>query len=257
MFVRAYIFFIIFLLISQATAASVKASTNSTKCGQGTARCCEEDSSAAGDVNDEECQSYSEPCASGYTAACCYTVSSMYLLQTERNPKVAENTTIAQMKHKTTFPVNFGQSVHPPTATGANLKMGWTLEKRLARPSNTIIAHKCIVTALGHASHPWILNSKISEFRMITAGALSRVARPTFFGSHYFREQSINRRSPFKLCRQCGATQAPSPQNTFYIGHIFRKARSNPRYSHSHPVLVRGEDGHVGIHHDSLIGLNS
>ncbi|KAG1741288.1 hypothetical protein EDB19DRAFT_1705160, partial [Suillus lakei] len=92
MFVRAFTVSVILLLVSQA---SVKASTNSTDCGQGTARCCEEvrginewrntlvltcvgkDSSDLGEVNDEQCQSYSNPCASGYIAACCYTISSV------------------------------------------------------------------------------------------------------------------------------------------------------------------------------------
>ncbi|KAG2120007.1 hypothetical protein BD769DRAFT_1025905 [Suillus cothurnatus] len=74
MFVCASVVFPFLLLVSQA---SVKASSNSTNCGQGTARCCEEDSSQPGSVNDEQCQSYSEPCASGYMPACCYTISSM------------------------------------------------------------------------------------------------------------------------------------------------------------------------------------
>ncbi|KAG2038288.1 hypothetical protein BDR03DRAFT_311890 [Suillus americanus] len=74
MFVRAFIFFAILLLVSQAC---VKASTNSTDCGQGTARCCEENSSELGSVDDERCQGYSEPCANGYLVVCCYTVSSM------------------------------------------------------------------------------------------------------------------------------------------------------------------------------------
>ncbi|KAG1772850.1 hypothetical protein EV702DRAFT_1132680 [Suillus placidus] len=76
MFTRASVVFAILLLVSQA---SVKATTNSTgNCGQGTARCCEKDSSAAGNVNDEQCQSYSEPCAtSGYIAACCYTITAV------------------------------------------------------------------------------------------------------------------------------------------------------------------------------------
>ncbi|KAG2753908.1 hypothetical protein P692DRAFT_20771565 [Suillus brevipes Sb2] len=83
MFTRASVISAILLLISQA---SVKASTNSTDCVGGTALCCEEDSSDLGNVNDEDCQSYSEPCASGYIAACCYTVSSIdyyYCNQTE------------------------------------------------------------------------------------------------------------------------------------------------------------------------------
>ncbi|KAG1860067.1 hypothetical protein F4604DRAFT_1145429 [Suillus subluteus] len=74
MFVRASIVFAILLLVLQA---SVKASTNSTNCGQGTALCCEEDTSEPGSVNDEECRTYSEPCESGYLAACCYTVTSI------------------------------------------------------------------------------------------------------------------------------------------------------------------------------------
>ncbi|KAG2368322.1 hypothetical protein BDR07DRAFT_1391084 [Suillus spraguei] len=72
MFVRLSIVFAILLFVSQVSA---KASTNSINCGSGTALCCEEDSSQLGNVNDEECQSYSQPCASGYIAACCYTVS--------------------------------------------------------------------------------------------------------------------------------------------------------------------------------------
>jgi hypothetical protein len=89
MFVRASMIFAILFIISQAR---VKASTS---CGDGTARCCEEvrsinkrrdtfaltrvvkDSSQPGSVNDEECQSYSEPCNSGYLASCCYIVSPM------------------------------------------------------------------------------------------------------------------------------------------------------------------------------------
>ncbi|KAG2038277.1 hypothetical protein BDR03DRAFT_1009973 [Suillus americanus] len=74
MFVRASIVFAILLLVSQA---SVKASTNSTDCGQGTARCCEEDPSEMDSVDDEQCQSYSEPCASGYVPVCCYIISSI------------------------------------------------------------------------------------------------------------------------------------------------------------------------------------
>ncbi|KAG2078808.1 hypothetical protein BDR04DRAFT_1085727 [Suillus decipiens] len=72
MFVRLFIVFAILLLVSQVSA---EASTNSIDCGPGTARCCEEDSSQPGNVNDEECQSYSQPCASNYVAACCYTIS--------------------------------------------------------------------------------------------------------------------------------------------------------------------------------------
>jgi hypothetical protein len=92
MFIRTFIGFAILLLVSQA---SVGASTNPTNCGEGTARCCEEvrsvdnqrdifaltcvvkDSSRPGSVNDEQCQSYSVPCASGYMPACCYIVSSV------------------------------------------------------------------------------------------------------------------------------------------------------------------------------------
>jgi hypothetical protein len=90
MFIRASIGFAILFLVSQA---SVRASTNSTSCGQGTARCCEEvrsvdnqrdtfaltcvvqDSYEPGSINDEQCQSYSEPCSSGYMPACCYITS--------------------------------------------------------------------------------------------------------------------------------------------------------------------------------------
>ncbi|KAG1776100.1 hypothetical protein EV702DRAFT_1269134 [Suillus placidus] len=76
MFIRASVVFAILLLVSQAT---VKATTNLTgNCGQGTARCCETDSSDPGNVNDEQCKSYSEPCASGYVAACCYTIYAVH-----------------------------------------------------------------------------------------------------------------------------------------------------------------------------------
>lgn len=34
----------------------------------------QKESSELGNVNDEECQSYSDPCPSGYLASCCYTV---------------------------------------------------------------------------------------------------------------------------------------------------------------------------------------
>ncbi|KAG2124964.1 hypothetical protein BD769DRAFT_856281 [Suillus cothurnatus] len=81
MFIRAFIGFAILLLVSQA---SVGASTNPTNCGEGTARCCEEDSSQPGSVNDEQCQSYSEPCASGYMPACCYIVSSVQYYYCEK-----------------------------------------------------------------------------------------------------------------------------------------------------------------------------
>lgn len=75
MFVRVFLVSVILLLISQV---SVKASTDSTQCGEGTARCCQEESSELGNVNDEECQSYSDPCPSGYLASCCYTVPNVY-----------------------------------------------------------------------------------------------------------------------------------------------------------------------------------
>jgi hypothetical protein len=92
MFVRASVVFAILLLVS---LASVKASTNSTDCGQGTALCCAvvrsisewrntfaltcviKDSSDLDDVDDEQCESYSEPCATGYLAVCCYAISSV------------------------------------------------------------------------------------------------------------------------------------------------------------------------------------
>ncbi|KAG1840922.1 hypothetical protein DFJ58DRAFT_916601 [Suillus subalutaceus] len=77
MFARVFLLSVILLLllVSQAT---VKASTSSTECDGGIARCCEEDSSQWGNVNDEECRSYSEPCESGYLASCCYTISAIH-----------------------------------------------------------------------------------------------------------------------------------------------------------------------------------
>ncbi|KAG1805924.1 hypothetical protein EV424DRAFT_256671 [Suillus variegatus] len=74
MFVRVFLFSAILLLCLQA---SVNASNDSTDCGSGTIRCCQEDPSQPGNVNDEECQSYAETCASGYLAACCYTVPNL------------------------------------------------------------------------------------------------------------------------------------------------------------------------------------
>ncbi|KAG2119999.1 hypothetical protein BD769DRAFT_1025597 [Suillus cothurnatus] len=81
MFIRTFIGFAILLLVSQA---SVGASTSPANCGEGTARCCEEDSSQPGSVNDEQCQSYSEPCATGYMPACCYIVSSVQYYYCEK-----------------------------------------------------------------------------------------------------------------------------------------------------------------------------
>ncbi|KAG2108303.1 hypothetical protein BD769DRAFT_1392750 [Suillus cothurnatus] len=75
MFVRVFLFSIILLLVSQAC---VRASTNSSQCSSGTARCCEEDSSQPGKVNDEECRDYSEPCESGYLTSCCYIVPNIH-----------------------------------------------------------------------------------------------------------------------------------------------------------------------------------
>lgn len=72
MFIPAFMGFSLFLLVSQAS--SVKAATN-TMCGQGVALCCEKDPSAIGQVNDEACQSYSDPCADGYVPSCCNTES--------------------------------------------------------------------------------------------------------------------------------------------------------------------------------------
>ncbi|KAG2337087.1 hypothetical protein BDR05DRAFT_970616 [Suillus weaverae] len=54
-------------------------SSNSTSCGNGQARCClQKDSSNPGYVNDEQCQSYSGNCSSGYVSSCCYTVTDYY-----------------------------------------------------------------------------------------------------------------------------------------------------------------------------------
>ncbi|KIK40990.1 hypothetical protein CY34DRAFT_237300 [Suillus luteus UH-Slu-Lm8-n1] len=83
MFVRAFVIFAILLLISQA---SVKAATNSTDCSGGTALCCAVDSSDLDDVNDEQCDSFSDPCETGYIAVCCYAIASVdyyYCNQTE------------------------------------------------------------------------------------------------------------------------------------------------------------------------------
>ncbi|KAG1817659.1 uncharacterized protein BJ212DRAFT_1349959 [Suillus subaureus] len=80
MFARILTISVIFLLISQAyvMAAVIRSSSNSTSCGDGEARCCKEDSSDPGYVNDEQCESYSENCTSGYVASCCYTVTDYY-----------------------------------------------------------------------------------------------------------------------------------------------------------------------------------
>ncbi|KAG2753910.1 hypothetical protein P692DRAFT_20721927 [Suillus brevipes Sb2] len=93
MFVRAFVIFAILRLISQA---SVKAATNSTDCSGGTALCCAvvrsfnewrnifaltciiKDSSDLDDVNDEQCDSFSDPCETGYIAVCCYAIYSDY-----------------------------------------------------------------------------------------------------------------------------------------------------------------------------------
>ncbi|KAG1772849.1 hypothetical protein EV702DRAFT_1132665 [Suillus placidus] len=80
MFVRIFTISVIFLLLSQANvmAAVIMTSSNSTSCGNGQARCCKEDSSNPGYVNDEECQSYSGNCSSGYISSCCYTITDYY-----------------------------------------------------------------------------------------------------------------------------------------------------------------------------------
>ncbi|KAG2141425.1 uncharacterized protein EDB93DRAFT_635100 [Suillus bovinus] len=79
MFVRFFTIFVIFLLFSKAyvmaavmTAVQNTTSSNSTSCGDGERRCCMEDSSLPGNVNDEECQSCSGNCSNGYVPSCCY-----------------------------------------------------------------------------------------------------------------------------------------------------------------------------------------
>ncbi|KAG2752625.1 hypothetical protein P692DRAFT_20830111 [Suillus brevipes Sb2] len=85
MFVRVFLVSVILLLISQV---SVMASTDSTQCGQGTARCCQEETSQLGNVNDEACQSYSDPCPSGYLSSCCYTVPDIVSAMIQFNSEV-------------------------------------------------------------------------------------------------------------------------------------------------------------------------
>ncbi|KAG2363904.1 hypothetical protein BDR07DRAFT_1395949 [Suillus spraguei] len=71
MFIPAFMGFSLLLLVSQAS--SVKAGTQPS-CGQGVAYCCEQMSSSTtlpDQVNDEGCQRYSDPCASGYVPSCC------------------------------------------------------------------------------------------------------------------------------------------------------------------------------------------
>ncbi|KAG1741289.1 hypothetical protein EDB19DRAFT_718900 [Suillus lakei] len=77
MFARNFTISVIFLLLSQVyvMAAVIMTSSNSTSCGDGEARCCMEDSSDPGYVDDEQCESYSGSCSSGYVASCCYTVT--------------------------------------------------------------------------------------------------------------------------------------------------------------------------------------
>ncbi|KAJ8586065.1 hypothetical protein M405DRAFT_378625 [Rhizopogon salebrosus TDB-379] len=74
MFVRISTVSAIFLLLSQASVMASPVSTESTDCsGNGVARCCAEDSEQSGGVDCEKCESYSDNCASGYIASCCYT----------------------------------------------------------------------------------------------------------------------------------------------------------------------------------------
>jgi hypothetical protein len=100
MFVRVFLVSVIMLLISQVSVMA------STQCGQGTARYCQEvsraderrnifmltcvakETSQLGNVNDEACQSYSDPCPSGYLSSCCYTVPDIVSAMIQFNSKV-------------------------------------------------------------------------------------------------------------------------------------------------------------------------
>lgn len=84
MFARIFTISVIFLLLFQVyvMAAVIRSSSNSTSCGDGETRCCEEDSSDPGYVDDEQCQSYSGNCTSGYVISCCYTVADYYYCNT-------------------------------------------------------------------------------------------------------------------------------------------------------------------------------
>ncbi|KAG2120002.1 hypothetical protein BD769DRAFT_1481626 [Suillus cothurnatus] len=77
MFVRIFTLFLTFLFLCQAhvMATAIMTSSNSTSCGDGQTRCCKEELSDLGSVDDEQCQSFSGKCSSGYVTSCCHTVA--------------------------------------------------------------------------------------------------------------------------------------------------------------------------------------
>ncbi|KAG2129185.1 uncharacterized protein EDB93DRAFT_141869 [Suillus bovinus] len=81
MFVRIFTISVISLLLSQVYAMAAVDTTSSSSpisCDDdGELHCCMKDSSKLGDVDDEQCQNYSENCSSGYVPSCCYIVTDL------------------------------------------------------------------------------------------------------------------------------------------------------------------------------------
>ncbi|KAJ8587730.1 hypothetical protein M405DRAFT_289703 [Rhizopogon salebrosus TDB-379] len=75
MFFRISMLSVISLLLLQASIVTSSNISDLSVCiDDAEARCCEEDSSALGGVNDEKCRDYSENCGGDYVASCCYTI---------------------------------------------------------------------------------------------------------------------------------------------------------------------------------------